>query len=50
MEMRNVITTVEVIVDINFPVAIDIVGAAVKVMELGDAEGGDALDEASEKF
>jgi predicted amino acid racemase len=48
--MRNVVTAVEKIVDKHLPVAMDVVGSPVKVVELADAERSDALNEAAEKF
>ena len=50
VEMRDVVATVEVVIDENFPVAIDVVGAAVEVVEFADAQGGHAAYQAAEKF
>jgi hypothetical protein len=48
--MRDVVAAVEVVIDEDFPVAIDVVSAAVEIVQFADAERGDALDEAAEKF
>ena len=50
MQMRNVIAAVEIVIDEDFPVAMNVVGPAVEVVEFADAERRDALDQAAEKF
>lgn len=50
MKMGDVVAAVEKVIDEDFPVAIDIVSAAVEVMKVADAERGDALDQAAEKL
>src|SRR6476660_860215 len=43
VEMRHVITTIEVVIDKYLPVAGDIVRSAVEIMELGKSEGSTAF-------
>src|SRR5580693_7592864 len=50
MQMRDMIAAIEVVIDENFPVAIDVVGAAVEVMQFADAQRRHAADEAAEEF
>src|SRR5258708_30738733 len=50
MKVRDVIPAVEIIVDEDLPVAIDVVGAAIEVMQIADAEESDALGESAEKL
>ena len=50
VQMRDVVAAVEVVIDEHFPVAVDVVGAAVEVMEFADAERGHAFDQPAEKF
>ena len=50
VQMRNVVAAVEKVVDEDLPVAIYVVGASVKVLQLADAEWCYAPDEAAEKF
>src|SRR5580658_6848067 len=39
MEVRYVISAVEKVIDVDLPVAIDVVGSTVEVVQLADAEG-----------
>src|SRR5579871_3410532 len=48
--MRNVIAAIEVVVDEHLPVAMNVVGAAIEIVQLADAQRRDSLDQASEKF
>src|SRR2546422_646680 len=48
--MRNVISAVEVIIDEHFPVAMNVVHPAIKMMQLTDAQGPDTLHQSSEKL
>src|SRR5258708_6791649 len=48
--MRDVVAAVEVIVDEDFPVAIDVVSPAVEVIQLADAKRSNSLDQAAEEF
>src|SRR5438270_3304452 len=47
--MRNVIATVKIVVDENFPVAVDVVGAPVEIMQLADAERCYPLNQPTQK-
>src|SRR5579862_2153084 len=48
--MRHVISAVEIIVDVDLPVAVDVVSPAIKIMKLADAERSDALHQSAKKF
>src|SRR5580658_1428769 len=50
VQMRDVVAAVEVVIDKHFPVAMNVEGSAVEVVQLADAEGRNALDETAEKF
>src|SRR5580700_5134457 len=48
--MGNVITTVEVVIDEDLPVAMNIVGSAIEVVQFADAERCKSLDKTAEKI
>src|SRR5712692_4606359 len=50
VEMRNVISAVEVIIDEHLPVAMNVVHPTIKMMQLTDAQGRDTLHQSSEKL
>ena len=50
VQMRDMIATVEIIIDKNFPVAMDVEGPAVEVVKFADAKRRNALDQTSEEF
>jgi hypothetical protein len=49
VKMGNVIAAVEIVIDVDLPVAVNFVAAAVEVVKFSDGEGCDAIDEAAEK-
>src|SRR6185312_8569051 len=49
MQMRNVVSAVEVVIHKDFPVAVYVISAAVEVVQLADAERRHALDQAAEE-
>src|SRR5215469_3658768 len=48
--MRYVVSAVEIVVDEDFPIAMNIVSAAIEVMQLVDAERSDARHDAAKEF
>src|SRR5579863_3408306 len=48
--MGYVVSTVKIVVDEDFPVAIDVVGSAIEVVQFADAERRDAFDKAAKKI
>src|SRR5258708_34441423 len=48
--MRHVIAAIEIIVDENFPVAVNVISGAVEEVQLADSEGRNALDQPSEEL
>ena len=44
------ISTIEIVIDIHLPVALDVIGAALEKMKVADAERGDPLHKTTEEF
>ena len=50
VKMGNVISAVEDVIDEDFPIAMDVVGTAIEVMQFADAKWRDTLHNAPEEF
>ncbi len=50
MKMRHVITAVEIVVDENFPIAMDVVASTVEEMQVADAQGSHTRNESAEEI
>src|ERR1700677_4280275 len=50
VQVRNMVATVEEVVDEDFPVAMNVVDSAIEVMQFADAERCNAPDQTSEKL
>src|SRR5215471_12305698 len=50
MQVRDVISAVEIVIDIHLPVTVDVVSAALEKMKVADAERSDSLHQTAQEF
>src|SRR5262249_7701603 len=50
VQVRDVVSPVEVVIDKHLPVAVDVVSAALEQMKIADAKRGHPFHEASQEF
>ena len=50
MQVGNVVSAVEVVIDVDLPVAMDVVTSAVEVVQFADVKGRDPINQSAKKF